>query len=722
MIILQITNIIRRFQRLPTMAFYGEQRATADQIITKMTCDGGQPFTILLAQMQSGKTGTYLCCAFEMIRLDLVDHVFIICGSSDTSLKEQAKRDMELAFKTFKRSVRDVDQRDLLDDATVEVFFSQDMAKSPEIGEKTLIIHDECHMAQSKNNIPFKMFYQKNNLDGALMGDFSVLKAKNNYILGVSATPFSEIISNKKVLINDWSAEESALLAGVDLDPKNFFFMNPGTGYIGVQDLIDANAIKFEAENIKTDDCEHISSILRKKLHYENRFVVIRTHCAGKDKDMMETIASSCGYTYKAVFGGDGGSLEFMNTEPLKKTLVHICGRFRMGQVVPKRFIAMVYEQSANPNADTILQGLVGRMCGYSSGGSHLGVDIYVSPKAEELVKKYGEAWSSSGKNQMDTLSEVTKAMNLGGVKRTNGGQIVEDENGGKWIKTVPIKFLIGDLDEEGVKFTKITPQHLTSLIRNKPELIEGNPDKEDIIELINCCADVALGKPYIHHKNAAAESYKETRESDFKLMEEGFSGNIRRNLHHYTKKDIKKMNNPDLARFSPISLLGSNIATPGNEEGICYLMGFVRYDPARHPEETPELAFVDPKCNYVPGRVTMEDDTVIGEFNGGQIITFSIDTASNPNSLEQELRQAILRTDENHPSYIPSCTRSIHSLFDKETKLYEGIRLDKSIYTEEGIETIKDSLNEELSVNIKLKKSRGRQPKDQIKYASISW
>ena len=231
------------------------------------------------------------------------------------------------------------------------------------------------------------------------------------------------------------------------------------------------------------------------------------------------------------------------------------------------------------------------------------------------------------------------------------------------------------------------------------------------------------LGRGRGCHKNGAflgSSSSKIKSDKYFDELNRANSTTERVNVSSYSQKSGARTT----GEFdeSPISLFGSNKGTPGNEEGICYLMGFVRYDPSRHPEETVELAVVDPKCNYVPGRVTMEDDTVIGEFNGGQIITFSIDTASNPNSLEQELRQAILRTDENHPSYIPSCTRSIHSLFDKETKLYEGIRLDKSIYTEERIETIKASLNEELSVNIKLKKSRGRQPKDQIKYASISW
>jgi hypothetical protein len=157
-------------------------------------------------------------------------------------------------------------------------------------------------------------------------------------------------------------------------------------------------------------------------------------------------------------------------------------------------------------------------------------------------------------------------------------------------------------------------------------------------------------------------------------------------------------------------------------DDSDCYLMGHVIYKESIHPPETVELATVDPKCNYIPGEVTLEDDSVLDNVNGGQIITFSLDTADDPDSLETELRQAILRTKEDHPSYIASCTKSIHSLFDKETRLYEGIRLCKSVYTEESIETLKSSLNRDLSVNLKFKKSRGRQPKDQIKYSSISW
>ena len=701
------------------MAFHQKQRDAANHIIDKFTNE--QPFTILLAQMQSGKTGTYLFTALEMVRLDLVKNVVIICGSSDTSLRAQAIHDKDIAFKCFQRETianGDTDGALRLMDATIGVFFSQDLAKLGEITDETLVIHEESHMAQSKNNIPFKRFYQKNHLDKALMGDFSLLKQKKCYILGVSATPFSEIVANKKVETSDWTLEENSFLDGVELSPKNFYFMMPGEGYIGVTNLLQHNAIKFEAENIKESDCSHLASILRKNsAKYHQKYIVIRTLCAEKDSGMIQTIASSTGCEYVPVFGGSHlGNLDFMKIQPSKTTIVHICGKFRMGQVVPKQHIAMVYEQSKHPNADTILQGLLGRMCGYMQNGAHTGVDIYVSQLAEELIRKYSRAWQEG---QMDELSTVTKAMNLGGVKRKNGGVIKEDGFGNKWIMTVPVKFHFDDLDEEGVAFRKITPEHLYVLLkRNKPELLSGNPDRAEILELLKDCAKI---KPenqpaasYLHHnKTGKSRNW----EQDFMNLDQAIDSTKRLNISHYTSRDIKNLNQPEKVRFSPISVYGS-----GKCDGNCYLMGYVRYNPDVHGLITEELASIDPKCNYVPGIIQMEDGSELDDTNGGQIIPFCIDTADDSESLETELEKAILRTLEDHPTYIEGATRAIHSLFDSESRLYEGIRLDKSVYTEEHISSIKDRLDRRLGVSIVFKKSRGRQPKDQIKYSSISW
>ena len=701
------------------MAFHQGQCDAGNHIIDKFTKE--QPFTVLLAQMQSGKTGTYLFTALEMVRLGLVKNVVIICGSSDTSLREQTKGDLDIALKDFQEETmvaRDMEGALLLHRANIGVHFSQDLGKLDEISEDTLVIHDESHMAQSKNNIPFKRFYQKNHLDKALMGDFTELKKKNCYILGVSATPFSEIVANKKVQTEDWTSEESAFLDALDLNPKNFYFMRPGEGYIGVCELLNAGCIKFEAENIKTSDCSHVASVLRKgSPRYHQKYVVVRTLCAEKDSDMMRTIASSTGCEYVSVFGGEG-SLQFMNVQPLKTTLVHICGKFRMGQVVPKIYIAMVYEQSANPNADTILQGLLGRMCGYRGNGAHTDVDIYISANVEELVSKYSNAWQEG---QMDELSTITKAMNLGGVKRKNGGVIKEDGFGNQWIMTVPVKFEFKDL-ERGFgsknKFSEISPIDIINLFEGKPELLIGNPDSEEILRLLDSCAKIKPKKPpaasYLHH-NTTGKS--RNWEEDFMNLDHAIDSTKRLNISHYTSRDIKNLNQPEKVRFSPISVYGS-----GKCDGNCYLMGYVRYNPDIHGLITEELASIDPKCNYVPSIIQMEDGTELDDVNGGQIIPFCIDTADDPESLETELEKAILRTVEGHATYIEGVTRAIHSLFDRESRLYEGIRLDKSVYSEETITSIKHRLDRKFGVSIVFKKSRGRQPKDQIKYSSISW
>jgi len=659
-----------------------------------------------------------------MIRRGMIERVIIICGSSDISLRSQLElevkgnddednpipsaadvyQDLRAEEYPEERLPRSV----VKNFKNVKVFFSQDLKKKlPSVGEKTLIIHDESHTAQSKENIPFKKFYKENSLDLALQGDYSQLIEKGNFILGVSATPFSEIVANKKVQTNDWTEEELSFMQG-DLESKNFHLMQPGQGYIGVSDLLRVGAIKFEASEIKSksQDIEHIASVLRiNSERYNKKYVVIRTHRAEKDKEMMETIARVNGYSYEPIFGGSDKGLDFMNRIPEKGTVVHICGRFRMGQVVPKRNIAMVYEQSKDPNADTILQGLVGRMCGYISKGAHTDVDIYVSPKSQEWIEKYDHAWST---NQIDTLSEISKAMNLGGTKRKNGGEIVTARNS-EYIKTVPIKFNLGQLErgfEGQTRFSQITAQSLHYLLTpsddpdytSHPELIEDNPDKDEILsslEILKRGIKVkGKDKDKPHHN-------RESCHSEFRpLYEEATALNRRSNFTSYAQSEIQ------------FSVYG------GNDDGVCYLLGFVPYDPIKHGPKKIEMAAVNPKCNFIPsGEITTEDNSVLDGINGAQLIKFDWNTSEDPDILREELSKAITRSKRD-----PSVVRSIQSIFDKKTNGFAGIVLSKEIYNEPMIQEIKQELNELHEVKLLFKRSKGRQPKDFIRYASISW
>ena len=185
------------------MAFHQGQRDAGNQIIGAFK--EGSPFAVLLAQMQSGKTGSYLFISYKMVSRGMVDRVVIICGSAETSLREQAKDDEKAAQKAYQEELLDADDFvgvKRLSRADITVHFSNDLSDIRPITGRTLIVHEECHMAQSKTNKPYREFYRQNGLERALIGDFSRLRECSNFILGVSATPFSEIVSNHRVSVS----------------------------------------------------------------------------------------------------------------------------------------------------------------------------------------------------------------------------------------------------------------------------------------------------------------------------------------------------------------------------------------------------------------------------------------------------------------------------------------------------------------------------------------
>jgi hypothetical protein len=58
-------------------------------------------------------------------------------------------------------------------------------------------------------------------------------------------------------------------------------------------------------------------------------------------------------------------SLECLNHEPERNTLILVKDHCRMGQQLPKQNISFVIETAVTSRTDVLLQGLLGRMCGY---------------------------------------------------------------------------------------------------------------------------------------------------------------------------------------------------------------------------------------------------------------------------------------------------------------------------------------------------------------------
>ena len=85
-----------------------------------------------------------------------------------------------------------------------------------------------------------------------------------------------------------------------------------------------------------------------------------------------------------------------MENAPDRDTVILIRNKCRMGKNLKKTHILFCFETSKKSNTDTLLQGLLGRICGYSTNSEN--IDIYLSEqiqKSDEINKyikmiKYG--------------------------------------------------------------------------------------------------------------------------------------------------------------------------------------------------------------------------------------------------------------------------------------------------------------------------------------------
>jgi len=711
------------------MVFHREQRRAGKEIIDKFTRE--QPFTVLLAQMQSGKTGTYLFAAYEMIRLGLVERVVIICGSAETSLRKQARDDKEEALKAYQRELLDNDDKDGLArllNGKVDVHFSNDLSEINEITARTLIVHEECHMAQSKSNKPYREFYRVNGLEGALLGDFKVLRDNSNYILGVSATPFSELVANARVSLNEHDEFETRLFEEMDYEPEEKYIhqMSPGPGYLGVPDFYRAGSIKFESQKIESTT-DHFFQVLREhRSKYLGKYCIVRTF---ESKGTYSVILGGCkqlGYDCLHSFAGEKGIKKILENAPENPTVIHISGRCRMGQVIDKRHLGMVYESSSDPNADTLLQGLVGRVCGYDTTTD---IDVYVSCTSEEHIADYSKAWSDG---DTELLGKITKAMNLksGGRKVTLKAK---DKDGIEIMPIHPIR-IPGELLDINVRDDLGWQVH--QCLSENPELIKCQDDSEEIKKRIQ---DSGRFHKSTRTNRVEDEQILMSSVVNHKRMRPGKLKSVNDTPQKYSLED------------NPFILYKRKGSTD------YYLGGWVRYREEVHGADeidrpTPK---VSPECNYVPSVEPIseeprgESQVKSGFTPSGESICEEYMKTSSKTSSESEISAPAIDIGECEVYEIGPMPRmvcevdtteefigTVKNLNKKGMRSYRpiwmagnpepvAVHLKLSVFSKEEVEKIKKQLKKELGIKLVVKGTPGRPSKATQEYRKmkeITW
>ena len=447
---------------------YDQQIRTGKEIIysnfnSSITGDQKR-WTMLVAQMQSGKTGTYLFTAFEMLTQNLVSNVVIFSGNREIELREQTEKGLEdfvFKYSLYLGQVMDWDERERVRKSRdalskIRVVWGSDLKKvvkkDPRFPrKKTLFIFDESHYAQNKGMQVDKFLTE---IGISATGEEGLEEA-DNYVLSVSATPMSEL--------SDTIHHSQR---------KGMVYLEPGPTYYGVAEMCEnGNIVGFESE----DWHETLITALRRAAADDaHKYGLIRMTAApstsgkkGLAKGMAEEeeedvesirlaigIATSAGWTCRFCDSDlDRDPLTKINICDLEQEptegniLVFLKGKCRMGQVVPKRHIAFGMETSKHPNTDVILQSLLGRFCGHHSSKNimvYLPETILSSGELEKYVDL------CSGLSERRTIARIlTKAKNIipGKKSDTDAHDAIQEP---KLHEIIPLKFPRLALSKDG--------------------------------------------------------------------------------------------------------------------------------------------------------------------------------------------------------------------------------------------------------------------------------
>ena len=136
--------------------FHDNQVADAVQIMQALVAC---LYVVFCAQMQSGKTGTFLYSACNWAYED--KPIVIVTASRSIKLREQYEKHKEEAIKCYAKNMSNGDIEHFLEiqeklNKNIQIYFGQRLNQLKTIHENTLIIHDESHYGQSKKN--FRVF------------------------------------------------------------------------------------------------------------------------------------------------------------------------------------------------------------------------------------------------------------------------------------------------------------------------------------------------------------------------------------------------------------------------------------------------------------------------------------------------------------------------------------------------------------------------------------
>jgi hypothetical protein len=295
-----------------------------------------------------------------MLRLELVENVVIFTGNREIQLKHQTQNHTEF-FQSYHQYLQSkqipIQPRKLRAmERYIEVLSGQDLKDFIRKEGNTLYIWDESHYGQSKDQQVDKFL--------ATIGiDPTGATTTDDFILSVTATPLSEL---SNLLCSRQSKEIVKLI--------------PSPEYISVEKMARSHQL------CNAEDAEETLHELTSTIQTPG-YALVRA--MAKKQTSLISIAKSNGWEVQH-FDMDSTEEDInaiLSVCPEKRVLIFIKGRCRMGKRIVKKYIVFGMETSLNSKTDTLLQGLLGRWCGYVD--HPFTAPIYIVKLRGSEVEKY---------------------------------------------------------------------------------------------------------------------------------------------------------------------------------------------------------------------------------------------------------------------------------------------------------------------------------------------
>lgn len=645
----------------------------------------GVRWVILQAQMQSGKTETYLFDACERLRLRLVENVVIFSGNAETDLKEQLKKEVlglgdAKFYGKYEIYLEEIvglstrERRPILDliKTNIQVFWGTELKNYSGPTSNTLFIWEESHHAQSVNNCPAKFL---RSVGISANGDNAILSENNNFVVSISATPFSEL-SDKHHL----------------KQAKLVVIMTPGVNYVSVKEIRDSGRLKGYS------NMQEGLQLALATPHDSPMYAIIRISV--KNEDIVKSVISRCGWNYvvfDSLAKGEEKTIgenawNNMARKPEQDTVILIRGKCRMGKNLQKSHVLFVFETAKNSNTDTVLQGLLGRVCGYADGSER--IDVWLNSKIinSREIDRYID--------MTDGVEVIPrKAMNL--------------------EKTTAVKSM-----------HPIIPIHI-------PDVCNADSSRKQIISVIRnriSSSNVFPGKTEMSQFEEILARFLNTKTE---IVCHDVCGN-EKNRFQKVSETINRYNNSDDVFPEDLWFTGVDVPKKGLEEGriinvFCYktddIDNDIRAGSVYIYGVTKAKSDVYEKKTNMPATTKREifayglEDGTDAVGNGSFSVNLSIETAHSVEAMKDDIDFIIDLSLKR-----PNSNKKIVSNWDEKSKEFKGIVVNKAVLaaiSPNGV--IWKEMKEKYGVELALVKSRGAIPKvikdaGLTKLAAISW